>query len=394
MDIKEMQLEDMTLEQVTERLSDLDMEVREMTKVEDVEAAKETRQALLDRKAELEDLKERKQEILDLQAGKTAPVRILETRKEIKPIEMMSRDEIVASPEYRSAFLKRLMGKELNEVEQRSVATADVAGAIPTMTSDLIFNKIREIAPLLGEVTLLNVAGNVTFAVEGTNNAAALHSENGELTPKEDTLASVSLAGFEIVKLVRISATVRTMTINAFEGWLADLLAENIATMIENYMINGTGDAQPKGVEKAQVWVDGTNAVDWGQASPTYAELTETVSYLKGGYYRRAKWLMNHKTFWARVQAIRDDGKAPIVQESGGKYYMLGKEVLFSDYVGDDVIYVGDFKKMVANLAQQINVATSEHSGFAYNAIDFRGSAIFDCDIAVGEAFVKSAASL
>jgi len=296
--------------------------------------------------------------------------------------------------EYRDVWLKRLMGKPLDEIEQRSIAATNVDGAVPTMTSERIFNKIREIAPLLNEVTLLNVAGNVNFAVEGTNNDADLHTENAELTAQADTLVTVSLAGYEIAKLVRISATVKTMTINAFEGWLSDLLAENIATRIEHYMINGTGSSQPKGINHAASWVDTNNAVDWNAASPTYAELTETVSYLKGGYYRNAKWLMNHKTFWNRVQAIRDDGKAPIVKEMGGKYYILGKEVLFSDYVGDDVIFIGDFKKMVANLAQQVTVAQSEHSGFAHNAIDFRGTAIFDCDIAVGEAFVKSAATL
>lgn len=296
--------------------------------------------------------------------------------------------------EYRDVWLKRLMGKPLDEVEQRSIAATNVDGAVPTMTSERIFNKIREVAPLLNEVTLLNVAGNVNFAVEGTNNDAALHTENAELTAQADTLVTVSLAGYEIAKLVRISATVKTMTINAFEGWLSDLLAENIATVIENYMINGTGSSQPKGVDYAQSWVDTNNAVDWAAASPTAAELAEQVAYLKGGYYRKAKWLMNHKTFWLRVQAIRDDAKAPLVKEMGGKYYILGKEVLFSDYVDDDDIFIGDFSKLVANLAQQVTVAQSEHSGFAHNAIDFRGTAIFDCDIAVGEAFVKSAPTL
>ena len=354
-------------------------------------------------RAELEQLGEEKRSIEEkLSVMTKADEAELRTIEKIEKVEDKKTMEMTfeqrmndpASVEYRDIWLKRMKGEVLNEVEQRSVAATNVSGAIPTMTSERIFNKIREIAPLLGEVTLLNVAGNVNFAVEGTNNDAALHTENAELTAQSDTLVTVSLAGYEIAKLVRISATVQTMTINAFEGWLADLLAENIATVIENYMINGTGSSQPKGVEKAQVWSDTNNAVDWNAASPTYAELTETISYLKGGYYRRAKWLMNHKTFWNRVQAIRDDAKAPIVKEMGGKYYILGKEVLFSDYVLDDVIYIGDFRKMVANLAQQVNVAKSEHSGFAYNAVDFRGTAIFDCDIAVGEAFVKSAATL
>lgn len=324
-----------------------------------------------------------------------------ETRKIEKPMEVDNMDTTfetrmnnIATQEYRDIWLKRMLGKPMNEVEQRSIAATDVAGTIPEMTSDRIFNKIREIAPLLNEVTLLQVAGNVQFAVEGVNNAAGLHTENAELTAQEDTLVTVKLGGFEIAKLVRISQTVKTMSINAFEAWLVELLAENIATAIENLLINGTGSSQPKGVEYAGTWVDDTNAVDWNAASPTYAELTKTMGLLKGGYARKAKWLMNHKTFWTNVQAIRDDGKAPIVKEMNGKYYILGKEVLFSDYVNDSVIYLGDFKKMVANLSQGMTVAASEHSGFVHNAVDYRGTAIFDCTVAVGEAFVKSAASL
>ena len=347
-------------------------------------------------KAETE-LTELRQELTQIEKrrelAESIAVNKVESRRIEEPKEAprMEHIDVVATVEYRDAFLKKLMGKNLNEAEQRSIAGTNVAGAIPTITSDRIFNKLRDIVPLLGEVTLLNVAGNVNFAVEGTNNAAAIHTENNLINGSADTLVTVSLGGYEIVKLVRISKTVQTMTINAFEGWLSDLLAENIATRIEAYLILGNGSGQPKGIDYARTWSDGTTAVQWAAAAPTYAELAEQVSYLPGGYYRRAKWLMNHKTFWNAIQAIRDDAKAPIVKEMGDKYYIMGKEVLFSDYVNDGDVFIGDFKKLVANLAQEINVKSSEHSGFVYNAIDYLGSAIFDCDIAVPEAFVKGA---
>lgn len=321
------------------------------------------------------------------------------TAKVVKTFEqednkMEERIFTVDTKEYRDAWLKRLMGKELNEVEKRSVAATNVAGAIPTMTYDTIFDKIVQTAPLLNEVTLLRVAGNVNFAVEGTNNAAAIHTENGEVTPAADTLVTVSLGGYEIVKIVRISATVQTMSINAFETWLTDMLAEAVAIVIENYIINGSGSSEPKGVAQAQTWTDGTNGVDWASTKPTYAELVELVSYLPGGFARGAKFLMNHKTFWGDVQAIRDDGKAPIVKEDAGGYRIMGFPVIFSDYVADGDIYLGNFKKIVANLSQDIKVDSSAASGFVYNAIDYRGAAIFDCDVAIGTAFVKGEATL
>ena len=68
--------------------------------------------------------------------------------------------------------------------------------------------------------------------------------------------------------------------------------------------------------------------------------------------------------------------------------------MLLDDNVADGDIFFGDLKKVVGNLSQNIKVDRSTESGFQYNAVDYRGTAIFDCDIAVGEAFVKMAASL
>lgn len=360
----------------------------------DLDALETEVRSLNDEKAKINEAIEKRNSILADVDKNGKIIKTFEERKPNMEFENMTREEIIASAEYRSAWLKTLQRKDLTEVEKRSVAATNVSGAIPTQTSDQIISKVVQMAPLLGEVTLLHVAGNVNFAVEGTNNAAAIHTENALIDAAADTLVTVSLAGYEIVKLIRISATVQTMTINAFEGWLTDMLAEAIARKIEYYLIYGSGTGQPKGVQYANTWSDTSNGVDWAGATPTFAEICELISYLGGGYARNAKFLMNHKTFWTDIQAIRDDGKAPIVAKDGDGYRILGFPVLFSDYCADGEIFLGDFKKIVANLAQDISVAASADSGFAYNAIDYRGTAIFDCDIAVAGAFVKGEATL
>lgn len=296
---------------------------------------------------------------------------------------------------YRSAWLKSLMGRGLDDAEKRAIDSADVPGAVPTQTASEIIRKLKQLVPLLNEVTLLHVPGNVTFAVEGTKNAASLHTENAEISASDDTLVSVTLAGFEIVKLIRISATVRTMTINSFEAWLVDMLTESLAEKIEDYLVNGSGSAQPEGVSYAATWVDGTNARAWAGASLAAVDIHAGIGCLPGGYDRNAKFLMAKKTLWANVMPIRDDSKAPIVKEDGrGGYIIHGYPVMLSDKVANGVIYLGDYKKIVANLAEDMNVKSSEHSGFTANAIDYRGTCIFDSKVAVGEAFVKIAASL
>lgn len=59
----------MTLVDVEKRLADLNVEVRAMTEVADIEAATEEKRALLERQTELKELETRKQAALDLQDG-------------------------------------------------------------------------------------------------------------------------------------------------------------------------------------------------------------------------------------------------------------------------------------------------------------------------------------
>ena len=162
-------------------------------------------------------------------------------------------DDPFGTPEYRSAWLKNIRRLPLNDAEKRAFSNASGAGAevIPTQTANEIISKVKTLAPMLNEVTLLHVKGAVKFAIEGTNNAAAIHTENASITAAADTLTTVSLSGYEIVKLVQISDTVMTMSITAFESWIVNMLAEAIARKVEDLLINGTGSSQPKGIENA-----------------------------------------------------------------------------------------------------------------------------------------------
>ena len=305
----------------------------------------------------------------------------------------MDREEILASREYRSAFFKRLLGRPLNEVEERAYTSADnSAGAvIPLETANMIFEKMVKVAPMLSQITLLRVAGNVKFAIEGTRNVAAIHTENEAITPATDTLTYVTLAGYEYAKVIRISKTVATMAIDAFETWLVNMLAEDIARAIEDDIINGTDSNEPKGVEKANTWTTGT-LISVAATALDFDDIMDLIALLPNGYMSNAKFLCNSRMFYGRLAKIKDAEGSPIYvrdMESGVGFRIMGFPVILSDYVANNTAYFGDFSKVIGNLSQDIMVESSTQSGFLANAIDFRGTAIFDCDIAVPEAFRK-----
>lgn len=298
-------------------------------------------------------------------------------------------DDPAASAEYRSAWLKQLRRLPLNDAEKRAYSNVAGAGAevIPTQTANEIISKIKTLAPMLNEVTLLHVKGAVKFAVEGTNNDAAIHAENAAITAAADTFTTVTLTGYEIIKLVQISDTVMTMSIAAFESWIVNMLAEAIARKIEDLIINGTGTNQPKGIDKANTW-GATNSVSVGaSASLTAANVQALIGLLNAGYDRNAKFSMSKKTLFTDFMPLQDNSKNHIVTVQGNNYFVYGYPVLLSDYVKDHEAFLGDFKKVCANLAENIGVKNAYDINT--NSYKYSGIAIFDCQPAIGEAIVK-----
>ena len=387
-----MEIKNMNLAEVAERLAALDEEVRGATDKDAVEKAITEKTELISRKAELDELETRKATALKISQGAVEVV-TKEERKVEKPVEF-NKDTVKDTPEYRSAFFKKLQGRELNEIEERAYITSDagVAGAvIPTETANTIFDKMVKIAPMLNEITLMRVAGNLRFAVENVRADAAIHTENGAITPASDTLAYIDLAGFEYVKIQRVSKTVATMAIPAFEAWLTKVLAEDIANQLENAIINGNGSGAPKGIEYARTWTDTTTGIDFDLAV-TYNDILDLISLIPARYDASAKFLMGKAMFYQQILNIKDAEGNPIVARdfaNAAQMKILGYPVIISDKVAASTAYLGDYTKIVGNLAQDITVDKSAESGFTANAIDYRGAALFDCDIVLTDAIVK-----
>lgn len=355
-------------------------------KAEEIDALEKETKDLTEERAGLIAAAEKRNGILDnIAKGGGVSVRSFGKKEE----NNADPEDPYGTPEYRSAWLKNLRRLPLTDAEKRVYANASGTGAevVPTQTANEIISKVKKLAPMLNEVTLLHVKGAVKFVVEGTNNDAAIHTENAAITPAADTLTTVTLSGYEIVKLVQISDTVMTMSIAAFESWIVDMLAEAIARKVEDFFINGTGTSQPKGIDKANTW-GATNSVSVGaSASLTAANVQTLIGLLNAGYDRNAKFVMSKRTLFTDFMPLQDTSKNHIVTVQGNSYFVYGYPVLLSDYVKEHEAFLGDFKKVCANLAESINVKNAYD--IDTNSYKYSGIAIFDCQPAIGEAFVK-----
>ena len=380
----------MRIKEIEARLAAIKKEIEERgdaMKAEEIDALEKETKELTEERAGLIAAAEKRNGILDnIAKGAGIVSRTFEQKQ-----DNADPDDPFGTPEYRSAWLKNLRRLPLTDAEKRAYANASNTGAevVPTQTANEIISKVKKLAPMLNEVTLLHVKGAVKFAVESANNDAAIHTENEAITPATDTLTTVTLTGYEIIKLVQISDTVMTMSIAAFESWIVDMLAEAIARKVEDFFINGTGSSQPKGIDKANTWGETNSVTVAAAASLTAANVQTLIGLLNAGYDRNAKFAMSKKTLFTDFMPLMDTSKNHIVTVQGNNYFVYGYPVLLSDYVKEHEAFLGDFKKVCANLAENINVKNAYD--IDTNSYKYSGIAIFDCTPAIGEAFVKLA---
>lgn len=295
----------------------------------------------------------------------------------------------IDSPEYRTAFLKSIRNLELSDVEKRvmTTATGSAGAAVPTSTANKIIEKAKQHAPVLNEIDLMHIKGNVTIPAEGTTVEAKIHTEGAQITADDDKLKSVTLAGFEVTKLLTISKSVDTMSIDAFEGWLVNKIGRAVAEKITNLIFNGSGANEAQGIN-AITW-DNTNSVTVAKtASLTEANVVAAIGLLNGGYDAEAKWYMSKKTFFNSFHPLMNIGKNNLVTYADGKYYVGGYLVEMDERITLNEAFLGNLPRgYVGNMAEDITV-TSQFVA-RQNSYDILGSSIFDGKVSAVEAFVK-----
>lgn len=379
-----MQINEMNIQDVDARLAEIENSL-ETRSGEELEAIKAEVEALQLRKAELLEAEKRQAIAEQLTKGEILPEKIVEERNEVT---IMQQNMGIESAEYRSAWLKTLMNKQLTEPEQRAYATTDDHTAIPTLVADKFFEKMKKLAPMLSEITLLRASGNIKFMVEGTRNSAAKHTENSAIATSADTVISVTLSQYEFFKKVSISESALSQSVDGFENWLIEMLSGDMARCIDDYIINDSTNGLA-----AAAYTTGENQIlNTATTGYTYKNIVDLIALLPAAYDAEAKFLVNKKTLYGQIANIVDTNKRPIFVESpegGSTGRIMGYPVVVDDYVAtaNNGLYLGKLSDIVGNLSKDINVI--KYPDYDHGAVNFRGGAFFDSKLAKNDAIVR-----
>lgn len=334
-----------------------------------------------ERKQILGEVQKRQQLRNDIAAGKITG-QIIEKKEEDKKMENRTFD--VGSAEYREAYLLNLQGRELT-AEQRAAVSA--SAAIPTQTLNRIEAYLED-SPILSRVDMTYIPGNVTIPVEGTNADASWVAMGTAATDSADSITSISLAAYKLIKTVEITADVEAMAIDAFETWLVGALAAKIEKALDAAVFNGTGTNQATGICTTISSATGT----FTKAKAKYSDLIAIIAALPSGPARNATFVMRRALFFTDVLGIETPSGEPICHtdlESPAKYNILGYPVILDDNVPADTMLFGDLKAYKLNIAKAPQVTSDDSVAFRSGSRVYRAMALADGKLAISSAFVK-----
>ncbi len=292
--------------------------------------------------------------------------------------------DVVSTPEYRNAWLKKLQGKSLTQ-QENTVVTA--SGAIPTDTLNKIVEKMEYIAPILAKIDLSFIPANLSIPVDDTVNDASWVAVGTASTDSSDSITTISLAAYKLIKTVEIGADVALMAIPAFEAYLVNKLAKKMAKALENAVFNGTGSSQPTGLLKAG---EITNTGEYTKAAMTFTDILTIIGNLPDhGYRIDACFAMPSALWYSDVLPALATKSEAFDLQAAEKENILGYPVILCDRIAAGTIVFGDFSFYAMNISAGVEIANDKSVGFRSGSTVYRALALVDGKKVTADAFNK-----
>lgn len=342
--------------------------------------------------AEVDAIEERTKELKDAAEKRAALAAKVAERNDIIK-ETIVEDKIVEEKrtftpdtvEYRDAYLKNLMGKEIN-VEERAALTA-AADIIPTELVNQIYGKLED-NPLYSELNIMRFPGYVQIPYAKTVNEASWKAIGTASTDSADEVDSISLSMYKLIKTIEITADIQAAAIPVFQSWLVDTLARKMIAAICAAVLNGSGSGQPTGV------IGGLTPV---ASTATYDNILAAMAAVPGAYHRDAVFVMSSATFFNKIMTLKDDQKRPLVVQGiagvdrAPVYTLLGHRVILeesADTADYDNILFGNFREGYAfNFAKDVAIESDGSVEFRKGSVVYRAMALCDGKPVISDAF-------
>lgn len=289
----------------------------------------------------------------------------------------------VDTKEYRDAWTKSIVRREMNEEERSALASA--GAVIPTMTVNAVWDKLVKPAELLGKVDVSQFASYVRFPKATSVAAATAQAVGGEISESSDVVGYVDLIPNEYVKLLTVGADIDHMAIDAIHDWIVDNLTKSIRYAINKDILVGSGSNALKGI-KASVNADASAL----PGTITKASILKIMGTLGGAYQQGAIWIMTPEMFYENILSLT--ALNDYIINDGFSFRLFGHDVvLMSEALisSKETIFYGDPSAYKVNIFKPLEVKPFETA--TTTNIQFRGACLADGELLDTSAFVRFA---
>lgn len=314
--------------------------------------------------------------------------------------------------EYLNAFAKHLMGHQMTDDEKaifekvnsemrnvtQTAATHTVL--IPESVRDGIWQEAAEMFPILNDVAMTFVPGDLTIIKEtDSGDDAAWYDEDTEVADGDFGMGEVNLTGCELAKAIPVSWKLKKMSIDAFLTYITSKIAEKMGAALAKGIVSGAGKPgvgdewkpQPKGIVTAiEAEANTPQVVTYAAADGVaYDDMTEAMGNIKSTYKTGAAIYAKSVTIWSQLATMKDaDGKPLFIPDVtlGGVGRMFGLPVKEDDSIDENEILIGNVRRgYVCNVNENMTIYTEDHVKKRYT--DYMGYAIVDGDVLTTKAF-------
>lgn len=291
----------------------------------------------------------------EMEARTATLAKIAELPIEKENTKMEERKFDASSAEYRSAFLKNLMGESLTEVEERAYlhTTQNTSAVLPTTMLDKIWDLVSTEHVIMGDITIYKT-GTVIEVVKHTaivNGKAKKVAQGVANDDEENTFVKITLAGNDFSKTVRLSYALAKMSLDAFEAYIINEIAASLGEELANDVVASIGT----GMNSANKLTNAT------PGTATYEDFAGALGALKR--VQNATIYANRSSIYKWLVGMVDTTGRPIFQPSaqaGVQGTFIGATIKVEDSIAADTFLIGDPKKVVYNMVQDIMVESAK----------------------------------
>lgn len=288
---------------------------------------------------------------------------------------------------YKQAFFNTLLGKELTPEQKNAfVHTTGLPDAkalpIPTETLNEIWSLISEEHAITKDIRKIFSKAVIeipkhTAVVAG---AATTVNEGAANADEQNTFTSVTLSGKDFSKTIDISYAALLMTVEAFEAYLKQEIAEGISSALADDVFAqiDTDIADANKLETAAV------------GTMTYADIAGAFAKLKGVTNSKVTVYATRATVYNYLATLEDTEGHLIFQPNANaeiQGYLLGAPVKFDDSVAVNRLYIGDATKIPYNVVQDIMV--EQDRNIKTHVVTYSGYARMQGALVVPTAFAR-----